>query len=45
MNRNLVALANIILVVALLALGISCGVMRYNECRRVHPWWYCMGEK
>lgn len=36
-------LFKILFVLALMGLSISCGVMRYNECRRVHPVWYCLG--
>ncbi len=32
----------ILVVLALLSMAISCEVARYNECRRIHPFWYCM---
>jgi hypothetical protein len=41
-KENIVAVA---LFVVLMALSVACGVQRYNECRRIHPWWYCMGGK
>jgi hypothetical protein len=34
-----------ILFIAILALSVSCGIAHYNECRRIHPWWYCAMEK
>jgi hypothetical protein len=24
--------------------GVSCGVARWRECRRIHPWWYCASD-
>ena len=32
-------------VIGLLLSGAACEVMRWNECLRVHPFWYCAGEK
>ena len=29
---------------ALFAVG-WLGVMRWNECRRIHPFWYCVTNK
>jgi hypothetical protein len=23
-------------------LGVGCQVMTWTECRRVHPFWYCL---
>lgn len=28
-------------IVALALIGASC---HYHECRRVHPWWYCVAR-
>jgi hypothetical protein len=32
-------------VALILALAVGCGVMRYQECRTEHPWWYCLGQQ
>ena len=34
----------IILLVMIFGIGY-CERMRWNECRRVHPWWYCFEEQ
>lgn len=31
---------------ALLLGGLSWwGVANWRECRRLHPWWYCVGDR
>ena len=41
MNSNVTgALA----VAAILAFALFVGCSRYNECRRIHPIWYCVGR-
>lgn len=30
---------------ALIIGALALSGARYNECRRVHPWWYCIGGK
>lgn len=42
---KLETLLTVVFIVLLLAWSASCGVMQWNECRRLHPWWYCVGEK
>ncbi len=34
----------VVIIVILIILGsvISCDIMRYRECRRYHPRWYCL---
>lgn len=35
----------IVVICLALAIGVSCSVMRWNDCRKVgHAWWYCMSE-
>jgi hypothetical protein len=31
--------------VALIILIGACERARWNECRRVHPWWYCFEDQ
>lgn len=34
-----------VVVLALIIGGVTCQIMQFNECRRVHPLWYCTGDK
>ncbi len=31
-------------VLIILSLSMSCGLTRWNECRRLHPWGYCASD-
>jgi len=35
----------VLIFVVVMMLSAFCGITRYNECRRIHPWWYCMEGK
>ena len=35
----------VLIFVVVMLLSASCGIMRFNECNRYHPWWYCMEGK
>jgi hypothetical protein len=43
--RGVDDLIKIVFVVLLIVLSISCGIARFNECNRLHPFWYCMGQQ
>ena len=45
MREVIKALFFIGLAAAVLAIGAILGYARFNECRRVHPLWYCMSDK
>lgn len=41
--KNIVANTLVTLCFAFLFLLIILGIgLRWRECRRIHPWWYCM---
>ena len=43
--KTVLTLAGVaLLFIALVTGGITCTVKRWGECRRIHPWWYCIGE-
>jgi hypothetical protein len=33
-----------VLMVAAVVLLLWMGLARYEECRTVHPWWYCVSR-
>lgn len=35
------AITYIVLGVLIFSLSAYCGIARWNECRKYHPWWYC----
>jgi hypothetical protein len=39
--RGVFPALGIVVVLSLMVLSIACGMASYNECRRIHPWWYC----
>lgn len=44
--KNIVANALVILCLGLILLLLGAGVtLRWQECRRIHPWWYCMESR
>lgn len=38
-------LFEIVAIVIVLTFGAWLGVMRWNECRRIHPFWYCASAR
>jgi hypothetical protein len=34
--------ATVLVVILIAGLTLSCAVMTWNECRRIHAWWYCI---
>jgi hypothetical protein len=34
-----------LLFILILGMSASCEVMRFRECNRIHPFWYCLGDK
>ena len=34
----------IAIMTVLTGIGVAVGLARYDECRRVHPQWYCVTE-
>lgn len=38
-------LAVAVLFVAVIAGGVALSWAHWTECRRLHPWWYCLEQK
>lgn len=45
MRDSLKLIAGVSAIVALITFGCWYYVVRLNECRRLHPLWYCIGDK
>jgi hypothetical protein len=44
--KDALLMATVIFAVAgVLHLVVFYKVATWKECRRIHPWWYCAGEK
>lgn len=41
-RQDLVAAVLLMVIVGLIITGIWMDIKVWNECRRIHPWWYCV---
>lgn len=45
MRDALKIIGGMALIAALVIGGCALSVAHWEECRRMHPWWYCAGSK